>query len=384
MYFKFTFLNLCFIEIMNILFVITRADAIGGAQVHVKDLAVALQQDGHKVLVFTGQQGIYNEYLNQAAIESVSCKHLQKQINPIADGKSLRYILNAIELFKPDLIAAHSSKTGILARLASKITQVPCVFTAHGWSFTTGIPEPNRTVYRWLEKLTASLANKIICVSEYDRQIGLKAGMNSQQLQTVHNGMQEIGAQLRANPAQGQSIKVAMVARFDRQKDHLTLVKAFKDLNAELILVGDGPSLPQIRDQVNQLGMEHQVSFLGFRQDIAEILAQVQVYALISNWEGLPCTIIEAMRAGLPVVASDVGGVKEIVIEGQTGYVIPRGDSQTLRQRLAYLIDNEAARISMGIMGRQKYESQLTFKHMYDQTLSVYQAAIALKTATAS
>ena len=365
---------------MNILFVITRADAIGGAQVHVKDLAIALQSDRHKVLILTGESGIYNEDLRQAGIESVSCEYLQKQINPIADGKSFRHILHIIDLFKPDLIAAHSSKAGILGRLASQITKVPCIFTAHGWSFTTGIPEPNRTIFRWLEKAMASLANnKIICVSEYDRQIGLKAGMNSQQLLTIHNGMKDVAAPLRANQIQAAPIKVAMVARFDRQKDHATLIEAFSDLNAELILVGDGPSLVKTKQKVEQLGISHKVSFLGFRQDIAEILAQVQVYTLISNWEGLPCTIIEAMRAGLPVIASDVGGVKEIVIEGQTGYLVPRGDIQGLRQKLTYLINNEPARISMGIMGRQKYESQLTFKHMYDQTLTAYHEVIEQK-----
>ena len=362
---------------MNILFVITRADAIGGAQVHVKDLAIALQRDGHKVLVLTGERGIYNQDLEQAGIESVACEHLQKQISPFADGKSLRYILHIMDLFKPDLIAAHSSKTGILGRLASKITKIPCIFTAHGWSLTTGIPEPNRTIYRVLEKLTAPLADKIICVSEYDRQIGLKAKMSEDKLLTIHNGMKDIAPELKANPVRAEPIKVAMVARFDRQKDHKTLVEAFLDLNAELILIGDGPSLSPIRQRVEQLGMSDRVSFLGFRQDIAEILATVQIYTLISNWEGLPCTIIEAMRAGLPVVASDVGGVKEIVLDGQTGYVVPRGDVATLRQKLGYLIDNEQARISMGIMGRQKYESQLTFEHMYDKTLSTYKSVIA-------
>jgi glycosyltransferase involved in cell wall biosynthesis len=362
---------------MNILFIITRSDAIGGAQVHVKDLAVALQEDDHKVLVLTGASGIYNENLQQVGIESIACDSLKRTVNPIMDGKSLRYILYIINQFKPDLIAAHSSKTGILGRLASQMTKVPCVFTAHGWSFTTGIPEPNRTIYRWLEKLTTSLADKIICVSEYDRQIGLKAGMSSEKLLTIHNGMKDVATNLKANLAPAEPIKVAMVARFDRQKDQATLIKAFKDLNAQLILVGDGPSLDKTKERVEQLGMSHQVSFLGFRQDIAEILAEVQIYVLISNWEGLPCTIIEAMRAGLPVVASDVGGVSEIVLDGQTGYLVPRGDAKTLRQKLNYLLSNEQARISMGIMGRQKYESQLTFQHMYKKTLSTYEAAIA-------
>ena len=369
---------------MNILFVITRADAIGGAQVHVKDLALALQRDRHKVLVVTGERGIYNQELERLGIESIPCEHLRKQIDPVADGKSLRYILHIIELFKPDLIAAHSSKTGILGRLAGKMSKVPCVFTAHGWSFTTGIPEPNRTVYRWLEKLTAPFADRIICVSEYDRQIGLKAGMNSRQLFTVHNGMKDVSSELKANPARTEKTKIAMVARFDRQKDHATLVEAFAGIDAELILVGDGPSLDKTRRQVERLGIADRVKFLGFRQDVEQILAEVQIYTLISHWEGLPCTIIEAMRAGLPTIASDVGGVKEIVIDEHTGYVIPRGDVATLRQKLNYLVNNEAARISMGIMARQKYESQFTFDRMYDKTLSVYSEAIATQTLTAA
>ena len=362
---------------MNILFVITRADAIGGAQVHVKDLAIALQKDRHKVLVLTGQQGVFNEDLREVGIESIPCEFLRKQINPFLDGKSLRYILHIISEFKPDLIAAHSSKTGILSRLASKISRIPCVFTAHGWSFTTGIPEPNRTIYRTLEKATASLADKIICVSEHDRAIGIKAGMDSAKLLTVHNGMKDITPNFMANPVGSQPIKVAMIARFDRQKDHATLIEAFQGLNAELILIGDGPSMLKTQQQVEKLNIAKKVQFLGFRQDISQILAQVQIFTLISNWEGLPCTIIEAMRAGLPVVASDVGGVNEIVIDGQTGYVIPRGDAVTLRQKLAYLIDNESARTSMGILARQKYESELTFKHMYDKTLAVYEQVVA-------
>ena len=364
---------------MNILFVITRADAIGGAQVHVKDLATALQKDQHKVLILTGKQGVFNEDLREANIESIPCEFLGKQINPFLDGKSLRYILHIISAFKPDLIAAHSSKTGILGRLASKMSHIPCVFTAHGWSFTTGIPQPNRTIYRILEKATAPFAERIICVSEYDRIIGIEAGMNPKQLVTVHNGMKDVNPNLMANPTQSEPVKVAMIARFDRQKDHETLIKAFQGLDAELILIGDGPTMLKTQQQVEKLEMSKQVTFLGFRQDIAQILAEVQIFTLVSHWEGLPCTIIEAMRAGLPVVASDVGGVKEIVIDSQTGYVIPRGDAATLRTKLAYLISNESARTSMGILARQKYEAELTFEHMYRQTVAVYQEAISGK-----
>ena len=362
---------------MNILFVITRADAIGGAQVHVKDLAISLQQDGHKVLVLTGEKGIYNEDLRQSGIESVACESLSNDLNPIADGKTLRYILHIINLFKPELIATHSSKAGILGRLASKIAKIPCTFTAHGWAFTPGIPQPKRTAYKWIETVAAPLADKIICVSEHDRTIAAKAGINVEKLLTIHNGMKDITNELASNPGKSAPVKIAMIARFDRQKDHATLIEAFKDLDAELILVGDGINLPVIRQQVEALGIAHKVKFLGFRPDIPEILARVQIFALISHWEGLPCTIIEAMRAGLPVVASNVGGVKEIVIEAETGYTVSPQDSVTLNRKLSYLIENEQVRIDLGRQARQKYESQLTFQHMYEKTLAAYHETIS-------
>jgi len=363
---------------MNILFVITRADTIGGAQVHVKDIAVALQRDQHKVLVLTGQKGAYNEDLRLAGIESVACESFNNAINPFADGKTLRYILYIISLFKPDLVAAHSSKAGILGRIASRLAKIPCTFTAHGWAFTPGVPQPNRTIYKWLEKTAAPFSDKIICVSDYDRLIAKKTGINSQKLVTVHNGMKDITSRLLSDPENSNPVKIAMIARFDKQKDYQTLIQAFPGLDAELILVGDGVNLEKIRQQSVQLGISNRVKFLGFRQDIAEILADVQIFTLISNWEGLPCTIIEAMRAGLPVVASDVGGVKEIVIEAKTGYVIAPGDVDALHQKLAYLINNKHVRKQMGELARHKYESELTFEHMYKKTLGVYQTTISL------
>ena len=363
---------------MNILFVITRADNIGGAQVHVKDLAVALQQDQHKVLVLTGQKGKYNEDLRLAGIESVACESLSNAINPFADGKTLRFILYIISLFKPDLLAAHSSKAGILGRIASRIAKVPCTFTAHGWAFTPGVPQPNRTIYKWLEKTAAPFSDKIICVSEYDRQIAQKTGISPNKLVTVHNGMKDISSQFLSDPGKSKPVRIAMIARFDKQKDHQTLIQAFPGLDAELILVGDGVNLEGIRQQAENLGISNKVKFLGFRQDIAEILTEVQIFTLISNWEGLPCTIIEAMRAGLPVVASDVGGVKEIVVEAETGYVINQGDVEALHQKLSYLINNKQVREKMGKLARQRYESELTFEHMYQQTLEVYHQTAVL------
>jgi glycosyltransferase involved in cell wall biosynthesis len=168
-----------------------------------------------------------------------------------------------------------------------------------------------------------------------------------------------------------------MVARFDRQKDHLTLIKAFQNLlGAQLYLVGDGPKLEEVKSLVKQLGIADRVQFFGYCDKVAEILAQVQIFTLISHWEGFPRSIIEAMRAGLPVVASNVGGVAEAVVDGVTGYCVPRGDVDLLQNRLSTLIYNAELRSEMGSRGRQRYESEFTFQRMFEQTFQVYEKVL--------
>ncbi|AFZ37649.1 glycosyl transferase group 1 [Stanieria cyanosphaera PCC 7437] len=362
---------------MKILFPIARADTIAGAQVHVKDLAIALQQDRHQVLVVTGKTGIYNLVLEQAGIKSIACETLEQKISPIQDLASLRFLIKTIRQFQPDLIAAHSSKTGVLGRLAAKITNKPCVFTAHNWSFTLTLTEPGRTIYQVIEQFLEPLTAKIICVSESSRQIGIKSGMNPERLVTIYNGMPDISVPFQVNLSYTKPIKILMVARFAQPKDHFSLIKAFKDIPAaELILVGDGPDLEKIKTQVAQWGIAEKVKFMGFCNDVADILAQAQIFTLISDSEGLPCSIIEAMRAGLPVVASEVGGIPEIVLDKVTGYIIPRGDVNQLHQRLLELVNNAQLRQNMGKAGRLRYESNFTFEQMYQKTLKVYEQVI--------
>ena len=359
---------------MRIIFLVTRADTIAGNQVYILELSKMLQAAEHEILVVTGAPGIFTDALQQVEIPYLVCMPLQRSINPLKDLAALFELQNIIQQFRPDLVSAHSSKAGILGRLACKFHAVPCIFTAHGWAFTEGVPQPLRTIYQFLEKLLEPLASQIICVSEHDRQLGLQVGMNAQRLVTIRNGVPDIPNFLRASAGEGQSVRIAMIARFDTQKDYPTLLKACQPLtNVQLDLVGDGPQLAAVKDLANNLGMIDRVNFLGFRKDVSNILAQAHIFTLISNWEGFPITTIEAMRAGLPVVVSAVGGATEAVLEGQTGYGIARGDVGNLQQRLAELVEDSSLRDKMGQAARQRYEAEFTFEHMFQQTLEIYQ-----------
>ncbi|MEB3291183.1 MAG: glycosyltransferase, partial [Leptolyngbya sp.] len=209
---------------MKILFIITRSDTIGGAQVHVRDLSKALIKDGHEVLVLVGLAGPYIDDLSLNQIPFRICPALFRSIKPLQDLKTLELINRVVKEFQPDLITTHSSKAGILGRIIAKINHIPCIFTVHGWAFTEGVPQPKRVLYEMIERLIAPLSSRIICVSNYDRDIGIKAGIKSSRLKTIYNGMPDICPSLRAHPGNNDTVNVIMVARFDQQKDHSTLI----------------------------------------------------------------------------------------------------------------------------------------------------------------
>ncbi|QDZ39379.1 glycosyltransferase family 4 protein [Euhalothece natronophila Z-M001] len=365
---------------MKLLFIVTRTDTFGGSLIHVRDTTYYLKKQGEEVQVITGKKGIYNQVLEQYDIPNVACKSLVQPIKPYQDGKTLAELKQLIQHYNPDLVSTHSSKAGILGRIACKLNNIPCLFTAHGWAFTKGVPQPKRSIYRTLEVMAAPLADRIICVSEQDRQIGIASGMNPKKLTTVHNGMPDISPNLKADPSQSNPVSIIMVARFDQQKDHSTLLKAIKNIpQVEVNLIGDGPRLEEIKHLSKKLEIQDRVNFLGLSSDVSHFLAKASIFVLISHWEGFPRTILEAMRAGLPVVATDVGGVKESVLDGVTGFCIPRQNVLALEEKLMLLVKNPDLRTKMGKAGRERYEKEFTFERMLKKTLSIYKEVLSEK-----
>jgi glycosyltransferase involved in cell wall biosynthesis len=366
---------------LKIAYVITRSDLIGGAQVHVRDLAAALIRHGHEPVVLTGGSGPFTDTLRDAGVETISLRHLLVPIRPHRDALALGELCSVFRHLRPDLVSVHSSKAGVLGRVAARVLGLPVIHTAHGWSFTPGIPQREASVYRWIERLAAPFATRIITVSEFDRRLALAHRLASaDRVVTVHNGMPDIDPGLVADPARSP-VRFAMVARFEPQKDHTTLFRALAGMEEPwlLDLIGDGPLLPDAQVMVRELGLAERVRFWGQRMDVAVRLAAVQVALLITNWEGFPRSILEAMRAGLPVVASGVGGVPESVTEGETGYVVAQGDVEGLRKRLKQLAADPGLRMRMGRRGRQRYEGHFTLEHTVDKTLAVYHEILSTR-----
>jgi glycosyltransferase involved in cell wall biosynthesis len=372
---------------VKIVYIVTRADPIGGAQVHVRDLASALLSRGHQPIVVTSGSGAYTEGLRAAGVHTIVLGSLRAPINPLRDLRALQEIRTLLKKLQPDLVSTHSSKAGILGRVAARTLGIPVIFTAHGWAFTPGVPSREAAIYTCIERLAAPLASKIITVSEFDRQLALARGVaSSQAVVTIHNGMPDVAPELRADPSRSP-VRLAMVARFEPQKDHATLFQALAGLVNEswqLDLIGDGALLPEAKELSRRLGLADRIQFLGQRMDVDERLAEAQVALLITNWEGFPRSILEAMRAGLPVVASAVGGIAESVRDGETGFTVPRGDVQALGARLKHLLADPALRTRLGRTGRQRYEQQFQLSHTVERTLAVYDEIVAAASARAA
>jgi glycosyltransferase involved in cell wall biosynthesis len=235
-------------------------------------------------------------------------------------------------------------------------------------------------VYRGIERSVGPLTAKIITVSEFDRRLTLEARIvPPPRVVTVHNGIPDVPRQLRADPARTPP-RLVMVARFSAQKDHATLLRAvagLRDQPWELELIGDGPLMGEMQALAAALELGERVRFLGQRTDVEQRLAGAQAGVLSTNWEGFPMSILEAMRAGLPVVASAIAGIGESVAEGETGFLVPRGDVDLLRARLGQLLASPALRARLGANGRARYEQEFTLPHFVTRTLDVYRGVLA-------
>ena len=372
-------LSYAIMQRMKIAYIITRMDEYGGAQVHIRDMSTYLQGQGHEITVLSGWPGKVSDFIEHVGVTYREIPDLIRSIKPKQDWRAFKQIRKTLQHEKPDIVSCHSSKAGLLGRLAARSLGIPVVFTAHGWAFTDNVPPLQRLIYRVIETLAALFTSRIITVSEYDRQLALKKHVcSTKKIKTVHNGMLLLPAPHRSVTEKDKPLQIIMVARFGPQKDHATLLRALsvvKSTKWHLTFVGGGDN-SETGNLADKLGLSDKITFMGEREDIPEILESADLYTLITNWEGFPRSILEAMRAQLPVVATDVAGVSEAVIEGETGWLVPHRDEDALAAIIATAIENRQQVYDMGLAGRTRFEENFTFKHMMDKNLALYQEVV--------
>lgn len=362
---------------LRIAYVITRGDEVGGAQIHVRDLCRWLQARGDVVRVFVGSEGNFTRLLKEVDVEYEIVPDLVREIAPIRDTRALFELRRALIRFHPDLVSLHSSKAGVLGRLACASARIPCIFTAHGWAFADGIPAVTRIIYGAIEFCLSLAARRVVTVCEADRTLARRWHLDRfVRIVTIHNGVHDQHVPASVDPL---PVRLVMAARFEPQKDHRTLIAALKrlrDLDWHLDLIGDGALRSEIESSVRAAGLEDRVTFMGRIDDVRRVLRASHVFVLASRWEGFPRSILEAMSEGLPVVASDVAGVHESVLDGETGRLVAIGDADELAACLRSLVCEPELRSRMGMASRKRYLDRFTFERMAQETRALYQETL--------
>jgi glycosyltransferase involved in cell wall biosynthesis len=360
---------------MRVLTVITESEK-GGAQVHVADL-VSGCRDYCEVALATGDKGYLTSTVEAMGVPSYVVPGLVRPFSIPADLRALAGLVRLIREVRPDVVHAHTYKAGLLGRTAAFMCGVPSVYTAHTWCFQPGTGAWWKKLGLFGEWFAARLSHRIITVSEANRDIARAHHVAARdRMEVVYNGIRDLD--LRANPGSGHPPVIIMVARFVVQKDQAGLIEALAKVSApwRLRFAGDGPTRSGLTSRVRELGLADRVEFLGDRNDIPQLLAEADIFALTTHLEGLPLGILEAMRAGLPVIASDIGGIREMLQDGLTGFLIPHGDSELLGRRLQTMLSRPELLSDMGLRGRHLFERQFGYQSMLTKTTGIYRSAI--------
>lgn len=382
---------------MKIIYCITKADN-GGAQTHLIQLANHFCLH-HDVYVIVGDRGPMIEQLDARA-KVVVIEHLVGPIDIKQDILAIKALAQFFSKVQPDVIHLHSSKAGTVGRIAhliSKSRGARVIFTAHGWAFTEGVKPVKKFIYLMIEKLMSRITDSIICVSKFDEELAMKYRFNQLKLTTIHNGIADVSVvkQALTNETQESMVDVGgapvnqydvhverslqhqfvMIARFAYPKLQQNLIAAIAILksqyrkNAHFTFIGDGLTINDCKQQVTQAGLDNDVTFLGNVINASNLLSQYDTFILISKHEGLPISIIEAMATGLPVIASRVGGITELVTNN--GVCVKNNRPETIAKVLAkYLTADDYDALSN--QSRKRYLECFTEEKMIKEVEDVY------------
>jgi glycosyltransferase involved in cell wall biosynthesis len=356
---------------VKVLLVITRAE-LGGAQSHVKQLLKALGSRC-QFTVALGEGGALEDWCRAQKVSVVRLQYLARTPNIARDFKALSELRAIIRQLRPDLVHLHSSKAGFLGRLAAHLENVPSLYTVHGWAFSEGAPPLRRLATIPLELVASRLGCGLVTVSEYDQQLAAKYGIRSAFSEVIPNGIADSPCH-RSRPGALAVPNLVMVARFAAPKRQDLVLRALSQIRSDCVItfVGSGPLEESARAFVRRKDLTKRVHFLGDRDDVPELLAGAHALILLSDHEAQPMSIIEGMRAGLPILASAVGGIPELVHNEETGLVVSNRDAVAISTAMDRLIRDSALRERLGAAGRAQYERKHTDHHFASQTFDTY------------
>jgi len=356
---------------------VTESLEIGGAERVVVTLANALADRHESSVICLKSLGPLAADLDGV---TVSCIHKREGNDP---GAILR-LARALRAARAEVVHAHDWGGYLDIMSAAWLARVPvAVHTVHGryMSYPPGrFTDLKKSLRHFCERRAARRFGNTICVSDALRaHVAEEVGIPESVMHTIANGV-AVPPLRRERVAQAGALRLVTVGRLAAVKNFALLIRAFAPLAARwpqlsLSIVGDGPERGALEKLAVELGLTGAVHFLGFRSDIDELLAQSDVFVLTSLSEGIPMSILEAMKSGLPVVATRVGGVPATVAEGETGILVESGDERALTRALATLIEYPRSAEAMGAAGQARVREKFSVETMVAAYEAIYRRA---------
>lgn len=370
---------------------------IGGPAHHVSLLSARLD-DRYETLLLTGALGS-----GEGSFEGLAREHgatlrvvrgLRPEISPLDDLRALANLVAIVREFRPDIVHTHTAKAGTLGRIAALITpgvRPVIVHTYHGHVLTGYFGRVRNAIFRGIERTLGRFSDALIGVSDATVRelVGLRIAPASK-FHTVPIGL-ELGPLLEADRSDGAAFRgeiaahddgvvalfvgrLAPIKRVDVLIDAIAAASATEP-RLRLVIAGDGEMRSQLEARVGNLVLERHVTFLGFRHDLRALNAGCDLAVLSSDNEGTPVALIEASAAGRPIIATDVGGVADIVT-ATTGTRVPAGDSRALADAIVTLARDRDARRRMGLAAREHVRERFTVARLVKDIDALYRTLL--------
>lgn len=389
---------------LKVLYLVTKSN-FGGAQRYVFDLASKLHKDGHEISVGFGGDGTLAKKLNEEGVQTESLSGLARDVDPLRDLRIFIKLIGILRRSSPDVVHLNSSKIGGIGGAAARIENgrihltrifgsvrrpIRIIFTGHGWALNEERPDWQRFMIGGAHWATIMLAHRTVAVSERTREEVSVLPFARNNMSVVYNGIgklkllsktaarEELFGERTHEILAQKPLVIGTIAELHKNKGLGYALEGLAQLKKQtaqpfvFVVIGEGEERARLEAQRDGLGLTDSVFFVGFKQDASTLLAAFDIFLFTSTKEGFPYAILEAGNAGLPVVATAVGGIPEVIDDMRSGILIQSKNSGEVARALSYLFDHKERREEFGAAIKERILGRFNIDTMTEETLRLY------------
>lgn len=358
------------------------AEAAGGVERYLQTLFKYSDKEQVENILVCSQNYDYEKFKRLA--DRVIVLKMAHQINPSSDIKVEKALRRIIKQLKPDIVYAHSSKAGALARIADLGLKNKVIYNPHGWAFNMQQSAKKKEMYKWVEKISAYFCDKIVCISDAEKESALREKIcKPSKLQVIYNGidLEEIKNTISKKRAElnipEDAFVVGMVGRLSKQKAPDVFVKAAKLIkdkipNAYFLMVGDGELRDQVEEMIHNFDLDTSFFITGWVDNPTAYMKVMDVGCLLSRWEGFGLVLPEYMACGVPIVATNVDAIPNIIKDGENGLLVAEDDYGSCASAVQKIFLNCSLQSKLVYFGKIKVKEKYYMEKVDADTMAMY------------